>query len=129
MEVSYKWLQEFIELPESPEEVGKLLTATGLEVEGIEKIEAVPGGLEGVVIGQVLTCTKHPEADKLSLTTVDVGADQPLSIVCGAPNVAAGQKVVVALVGATLHPTSGDATIPDQKSQNSRGGFRRNDLC
>ena len=109
MEVSYKWLQEFIELPESPEEVGKLLTSTGLEVEGIEKIDAVPGGLEGVVIGQVLTCVKHPDADKLSLTTVDVGADQPLPIVCGAPNVAAGQKVVVALVGATLHPTSGDA--------------------
>ena len=109
MEVSYKWLQEFIELPESPEEVGKLLTATGLEVEGIEKIESVPGGLEGVVIGEILTCTKHPEADKLSLTTVDVGADQPLSIVCGAPNVAAGQKVVVALVGATLHPSSGES--------------------
>ncbi|AUD02694.1 phenylalanine--tRNA ligase subunit beta [Spirosoma pollinicola] len=108
MEVSYKWLQEFIELPESPEEVGKLLTATGLEVEGIEKIDAVPGGLEGVVIGQVLTCTKHPDADKLSLTTVDVGTDQPLPIVCGAPNVAAGQKVVVALVGTTLHPTSGE---------------------
>ena len=109
MEVSYKWLQEFIELPESPEEVGKLLTSTGLEVEGIEKIEAVPGGLEGVVIGEVLTCIKHPDADKLSLTTVDVGTDQPLSIVCGAPNVAAGQKVVVALVGTTLHPASGDA--------------------
>lgn len=116
MEVSYKWLQDFIELPESPEEVGKLLTATGLEVEGIEKIDAVPGGLEGVVIGEVLTCTKHPDADKLSLTTVDVGApaeagqaSQPLPIVCGAPNVAAGQKVVVALVGATLHPSTGEA--------------------
>jgi phenylalanyl-tRNA synthetase beta chain len=109
MEVSYKWLQEFIELHESPEEVGKLLTATGLEVEGIDKVEAVPGGLDGVVIGQVLTCTKHPDADKLSLTTVDVGTGQPLPIVCGAPNVAAGQKVVVALVGATLHPASGDA--------------------
>lgn len=108
MEVSYKWLQEFIDLPESPEEVGKLLTSTGLEVEGIETIEAIPGGLNGVVLGEVLTCTKHPEADKLSLTTVDVGAEQPLSIVCGAPNVAAGQKVVVALVGATLHPTSGE---------------------
>ena len=109
MEVSYKWLQEFIELPELPEEVGKLLTATGLEVEGIEKIDAVPGGLEGVVIGEVLTCTKHPDADKLSLTTVDVGTEQPLPIVCGAPNVAAGQKVVVALVGATLHPSSAEA--------------------
>ncbi|GAB3950676.1 phenylalanine--tRNA ligase subunit beta [Spirosoma harenae] len=109
MEISYKWLQEFIELPELPEEVGKMLTATGLEVEGIEKIDAVPGGLEGVVIGEVLTCTKHPDADKLSLTTVDVGAEQPLPIVCGAPNVAAGQKVVVALVGATLYPSSGES--------------------
>ncbi len=116
MEISYKWLQEYIDLPESPEEVGKLLTATGLEVEGIEKIDAVPGGLDGVVIGEVLTCVKHPDADKLSLTTVDVGtpaeagqASQPLPIVCGAPNVAAGQKVVVALVGATLHPSSGEA--------------------
>ncbi|GAB3559016.1 phenylalanine--tRNA ligase subunit beta [Spirosoma fluminis] len=108
MEISYKWLQEFIELPESPEEVGKRLTGTGLEVEGIEKVEAIPGGLEGVVIGEVLTCTKHPDADKLSLTTVDVGTDHPLPIVCGAPNVAAGQKVVVALVGATLHPSSGE---------------------
>lgn len=127
MEVSYKWLQEFIELPESPEEVGKLLTATGLEVEGIEKIDAVPGGLEGVVIGQVLTCAKHPDADKLSLTTVDVGTDQPLPIVCGAPNVAAGQKVVVALVGATLHPTSGE---PFQiKKAKIRGSASEGMIC
>lgn len=100
-------------MPESPEAVGKLLTGTGLEVEGIEKIgssgEPVrTDALAGVVIGEVLTCTRHPDADKLSLTTVDVGSGQPLSIVCGAPNVAAGQKVVVALVGATLHPTSGE---------------------
>lgn len=108
MEISYRWLQEYIDLPELPEEVGKRLTATGLEVEGIEKVDAVPGGLEGVVIGEVLTCTRHPDADKLSLTTVDVGAAEPLPIVCGAPNVAAGQKVVVALVGATLHPTNGE---------------------
>ncbi|SOD78045.1 phenylalanine--tRNA ligase subunit beta [Spirosoma fluviale] len=127
MEVSYKWLQEFIELPESPEEVGKLLTATGLEVEGIEKIDAVPGGLAGVVIGEVLTCAKHPDADKLSLTTVDVGAEQPLPIVCGAPNVAAGQKVVVALVGATLHPSSGE---PFQiKKAKIRGAASEGMIC
>ncbi|QDK78203.1 phenylalanine--tRNA ligase subunit beta [Spirosoma sp. KCTC 42546] len=127
MEVSYKWLQEFIELPESPEEVGKLLTSTGLEVEGVEKIEAVPGGLEGVVIGEVLTCAKHPDADKLSLTTVDVGTDQPLPIVCGAPNVAAGQKVVVALVGATLHPNSGQ---PFQiKKAKIRGAASEGMIC
>lgn len=127
MEISYKWLQEFIELPESPEEVGKLLTSTGLEVEGIEKIEAIPGGLEGVVVGEVLTCTKHPDADKLSLTTVDVGIGQPLPIVCGAPNVAAGQKVVVALVGSTLHPTSGE---PFQiKKAKIRGAASEGMIC
>ncbi len=127
MDVSYKWLQEYIDLPESPEEVGKRLTGTGLEVEGIEKIEAVPGGLAGVVIGEVLTCTKHPDADKLSLTTVDVGADQPLPIVCGAPNVAAGQKVVVALVGATLHPTHGE---PFQiKKAKIRGAASEGMIC
>ncbi|ADB36351.1 phenylalanine--tRNA ligase subunit beta [Spirosoma linguale] len=127
MEVSYKWLQEFIELPESPEEVGKILTATGLEVEGIEKIDAVPGGLAGVVIGQVLTCTKHPDADKLSLTTVDVGAEQPLPIVCGAPNVAAGQKVIVALVGATLYPSAGE---PFQiKKAKIRGAASEGMIC
>ncbi|QJW88827.1 phenylalanine--tRNA ligase subunit beta [Spirosoma taeanense] len=132
MEVSYKWLQEFIELPESPEEVGKLLTGTGLEVEGIEKIDAVPGGLEGVVIGEVLTCTKHPDADKLSLTTVDVGAEQPLPIVCGAPNVAAGQKVIVALVGATLHPASSTGTPAEPfqiKKAKIRGAASEGMIC
>ena len=127
MEISYNWLQEFIDLPESPEEVGKLLTSTGLEVESIQKIDAIPGGLAGVVIGQVLTCTKHPEADKLSLTTVDVGADQPLSIVCGAPNVAAGQKVVVALVGATLHPTNAPAL--QIKKAKIRGAVSEGMIC
>lgn len=127
MEVSYKWLQEYIDLPESPEEVGKRLTGTGLEVEGIETIEAVPGGLAGVVIGEVLTCTKHPDADKLSLTTVDVGAAEPLPIVCGAPNVAAGQKVVVALVGATLHPEGGQ---PFQiKKAKIRGAASEGMIC
>ena len=109
MNISYKWLNEFISLPESPEEIGKLLTETGLEVEAIEKIEAIPGGLAGVVIGEVLTCQRHPDADKLSITTVDIGADEALNIVCGATNVAAGQKVVVATVGATLYPTSGES--------------------
>src|SRR5690606_2365305 len=104
MKISYKWLNQLISLSETPENVGKILTDTGLEVESIEKIESIPGGLEGVVIGEVLTCEKHPEADKLSLTTVDAGQGTPLNIVCGAPNVQAGQKVVVALVGATMHP-------------------------
>lgn len=127
MEISYKWLQEYIELPELPEVVGKILTGTGLEVEGVEKIDAIPGGLEGVVIGEVLTCSRHPDADKLSLTTVDVGAEQPLPIVCGAPNVAAGQKVIVALVGATLHPSSG---APFQiKKAKIRGAASEGMIC
>ena len=132
MEVSYKWLQNFIELPESPEDVGKLLTGTGLEVEGIQKIgpsgePATGNELDGVVIGQVLTCTKHPDADKLSLTTVDVGTGQPLYIVCGAPNVAAGQKVLVALVGATLHPTSGEPFVI--KKAKIRGAASEGMIC
>ncbi|WP_080239001.1 phenylalanine--tRNA ligase subunit beta [Spirosoma rigui] len=132
MEVSYKWLQEFIALPESPEEVGKLLTGTGLEVEGIEAVgpsgePAAENALSGVVIGEVLTCTKHPDADKLSLTTVDVGTGQPLPIVCGAPNVAAGQKVIVALVGATLHPTAGESF--QIKKAKIRGALSEGMIC
>jgi len=132
MEVSYKWLQAYIDLPESPEEVGKRLTATGLEVESIDTIDAVPGGLNGVVVGQVLTCTKHPDADKLNLTTVDVGAAEPLPIVCGAPNVAAGQKVVVALVGATLYPRSADGSPAESfqiKKAKIRGAVSEGMIC
>ncbi|HYG19137.1 MAG TPA: phenylalanine--tRNA ligase subunit beta [Ohtaekwangia sp.] len=108
MTISYNWLKEYIDIPESPEEIGKVLTATGLEVERIEEYETVPGGLKGLVIGEVLTCVKHPNADKLSVTQVDAGGEKPLQIVCGAPNVAAGQKVIVALPGVTVYPTSGD---------------------
>lgn len=127
MKISYQWLNQLVSLTESPENVGKLLTSTGLEVESIEKIESIPGGLEGVVIGEVLTCEKHPEADKLSLTTVDAGQAAPLNIVCGAPNVRAGQKVVVALVGATLHPASGEPfTI---KKAKIRGAASEGMIC
>jgi phenylalanyl-tRNA synthetase beta chain len=108
MTISYNWLKEYIDIPESAEDIGKLLTSTGLEVESVEPYESVKGGLSGLVIGQVLTCVKHPNADKLSLTTVDVGKDRALPIVCGAPNVAVGQKVVVALPGTTLYPKKGD---------------------
>jgi phenylalanyl-tRNA synthetase beta chain len=101
MTISYNWLRQYISFSESPEEIGAILTSTGLEVEGIEKYETIKGGLTGVVIGEVLTCSKHPNADKLSVTTVDVGQENPAHIVCGAPNVAAGQKVVVALPGTT----------------------------
>ncbi|MFM7857523.1 MAG: YtpR family tRNA-binding protein, partial [Flammeovirgaceae bacterium] len=94
--------------PETAEEIGKVLTNTGLEVENIEPFETIKGGLKGLVIGEVITCTKHPNADKLSITTVNVGRPTHLQIVCGAPNVAAGQKVVVALVGTTVYPTEGE---------------------
>lgn len=109
MKISFNWLKQYIDITETPEEISKILTDTGLEVEGLEEIESVKGGLKGLVIGEVLTCTQHPNADKLKLTTVDIGADEPSPIVCGAPNVSAGQKVVVATVGANLYPAEGDS--------------------
>ena len=128
MKISYKWLKELIEITETPEEIGKLLTATGLEVEDIEEIESIKGGLKGVVIGEVLTCEKHPEADRLKITTVDVGLAEPLSIVCGAANVAAGQKVVVATVGAVLYPTGSDEPLVLKKSK-IRGALSEGMIC
>ncbi|MCF0070827.1 phenylalanine--tRNA ligase subunit beta [Dyadobacter sp. CY261] len=128
MKISYKWLKDLIEITETPEQIDSLLTATGLEVEGIEEIESIKGGLQGVVIGQVLTCEKHPEADRLSLTTVDVGAVAPLSIVCGASNVAAGQKVIVATVGATLYPVGSDQPLVLKKSK-IRGALSEGMIC
>jgi phenylalanyl-tRNA synthetase beta chain len=107
MKISINRLKTYIPLPESPEEIAALLTRSGLEVEGVEKFVSVPGGLEGVVIGEVLSCEKHPDADKLSLTTVDIGTGI-VPIVCGAPNVAKGQKVVIATVGAKLYPSEGE---------------------
>ena len=107
MTISYNWLKDYIDVSESPELVSEILTSTGLEVESVSAYELVKGGLKGLVIGEVLTCAKHPNADKLSVTTVDVGGERPLNIVCGAPNVAAGQKVVVAIPGTTIFPSSG----------------------
>ncbi|MGB3799809.1 MAG: phenylalanine--tRNA ligase subunit beta [Lewinella sp.] len=109
MKVSLNWLKEYLDLDLPPERVSELLTGTGLEVEGMEKVESVPGGLEGVVVGHVVECGKHPNADRLSLTRVDIGRGEPVSIVCGAPNVAAGQHVPIATVGTTLYPTGGEA--------------------
>ncbi|BDD05934.1 phenylalanine--tRNA ligase subunit beta [Aureibacter tunicatorum] len=103
MKISFNWLKEYIKIDDSPEIISDVLTATGLEVEGLSEFEQVKGGLKGLVIGEVLTCEKHPGADKLSKTTVDIGVEI-VPIVCGAPNVAAGQKVVVAKVGSTLYP-------------------------
>ncbi|WBA41796.1 phenylalanine--tRNA ligase subunit beta [Hymenobacter canadensis] len=108
MKISYDWLLTLIPTDKPAEEIGQLLTGSGLEVEGIEELESIPGGLRGVVLGTVLTCEKHPDADKLSLTTVDVGDGQPRQIVCGAANVRAGLKVVVALDGAMLYPAQGE---------------------
>lgn len=127
MKISYNWLKQYIDIKESPEEIGSILTSTGLEVESIEYFETVKGGLQGVVIGEVITCTKHPNADKLSLTTVDVGNGKIQPIVCGAPNVAAGQKVIVALPGATLYPAKGESfTI---KSAKIRGEVSEGMIC
>lgn len=108
MTISYNWLKQYIPLTEPAEEVGAILTSTGLEVESIETFETVKGALKGVVIGEVLTCAKHPNADKLSVTTVNVGQEKALHIVCGAPNVTVGQKVAVALPGTTLFTFGGE---------------------
>ncbi|MGI9543440.1 MAG: phenylalanine--tRNA ligase subunit beta [Cyclobacteriaceae bacterium] len=108
MKISLSWLRQYIDLPEPAEEIGDLLTMSGLEVEGLEEFETVKGGLAGLVIGKVVDCNPHPNADKLKSTSVDIGTGQLLKVVCGAPNVAAGQKVVVAPVGTTIFPTEGD---------------------
>lgn len=108
MKISYNLLNQFIHLEESPDEVGKILTGIGLEVEGIQPFESLKGGLKGLITGHVVEVWKHPNADKLNCTKVDIGSDSLLSIVCGAPNVAQGQKVIVAPVGTILYTTSGD---------------------
>jgi len=127
MTISYNWLSQYIDLPESPEEIGRTLTDTGLEVESIHPFESVKGGLKGLVIGEVLTCSKHPNADKLSITTVDVGQAKPIQIVCGASNVAVGQKVIVALVGTTVNPVKDEPfTI---KSAKIRGEQSEGMIC
>ena len=126
MKISYNWLKQYIEVDLPPEQISDILTNIGLEVEGIETFQPVKGGLEGVVIGEVLTCTRHPNADKLTVTTVDVGEDEPVQIVCGAPNVAAGQKVPVATVGTTLYPSEDGFTI---KKAKIRGELSQGMIC
>ena len=108
MNVSLNWLRDYLDIGLKPEKISEVLTDIGLEVEGLEEVESVPGGLAGIVVGEVVECGKHPGADRLSLTKVNVGEEEPLQIVCGAPNVAQGQKVLVATVGTTLHPTAGE---------------------
>ena len=109
MKISYNWLKQFIKIEWDAETTGELLTDLGLEIEGIERYESIKGGLKGIVVGEVLTCEQHPNADRLKVTTVNIGTDTPLQIVCGAPNVAAGQKVPVATIGTTLYTAEGEA--------------------
>ena len=115
MNISYNWLKNYLNIDLAPEKVSEILTDIGLEVGGIEEIQSIKGGLEGLVIGEVLTCEKHANADKLSVTTVNIGGEEPLPIVCGAPNVAAGQKVVVATVGTVLYSDDDSFTIKKSK--------------
>lgn len=109
MVISYNWLSDYLQEPIEVETLANILTSIGLEVEALEPAEVIKGSLAGLIIGEVLTCAKHPGADKLKVTTVNIGTGEPLHIVCGAPNVDAGQKVVVAPVGSMVHPTSGEA--------------------
>lgn len=111
MKISYNWLKQFIKTDWTSEQTATLLTDLGLEVEGVEKFQSVKGGLEGIVVGHVLTCVQHPNADRLKVTTVDIGTGLPLQIVCGAANVAAGQKVPVATIGTTLYDADGNSFV------------------
>ena len=117
MTISYNWLCEYLPVSNTglreiePEKLSKILTSIGLEVESMTKYESINGGLQGLIIGEVLTCDQHPNADKLKVTTVNIGAAEPLQIVCGANNVAIGQKVVIATIGTTIYPISGEPII------------------
>ena len=126
MKISYKWLKNYVDTDLTPEEIAEILTDTGLEVEGIDRYESVRGGLEGLVIGEVTSCEKHPNADKLSVTKVSTGSGEDLPIVCGAPNVAKGQKVVVAPVGTTLYPNEEGFKI---KKTKIRGEVSEGMIC
>lgn len=127
MKISYNQLLKYVDFKLSAPDLGEVLTGVGLEVEHISLFETIKGSLQGVVVGEVVECAKHPDADKLSLTKVNIGSEELLQIVCGAPNVAAGQKVLVATVGATIYPTQGDAiTI---KKAKIRGVESRGMIC
>lgn len=115
MNISYTWLRRYLDIDLPAEKVSEILTSIGLETDGTHSVESIRGGLRGLVVGKVLTCEAHPDSDHLHLTTVDVGADTPLNIVCGAPNVAAGQSVIVATVGTTLY--DGDKEIVIKRSK------------
>ena len=126
MKISYNWIKDYLKIDLDPAKVAEILTAIGLEIEGMEEWVSVKGGLDGIVIGEVLTCKKHPDADKLTVTTVDIGASQPVQIVCGAPNVAAGQKVPVATSGTIVF--KGDESLEIKKSK-IRGELSEGMIC
>lgn len=126
MKLSYNWLKSYIDLDKTPSELCKVLTGIGLEVAGMEEVESIKGGLAGVFIGEVVTCEPHPNSDHLSKTTVSIGSGEPLPIICGAPNVAAGQKVVVATVGTTLY--QGDESLTIKKAK-IRGELSEGMIC
>ena len=109
MKISYNWLKQFINLDWEPEKTSELLTNLGLEVEGLEKYSSIKGGLEGIIVGHIEKCEKHPNADRLKVTSVNVGKETLLKIVCGAPNVKKGQKVAVATIGTTLYNSDGES--------------------
>ena len=127
MKISYNWLKTLIKTDLTPEQIDEYLTSAGLEVEGIEPFESVKGGLKGIVVGEVIEKEKHPDADKLSLTKVNIGGTELLHIVCGAPNVEAGQKVLVATIGAKLYPTTGEPF--EIKKSKIRGAASEGMLC
>ena len=127
MKISYNWLKDYVDTTLTPHELDDLLTFSGLEIEGVDKVETIKGGLEHVVIAQVLTCEPHPDSDHLHLTTVDVGAAEPLHIVCGAPNVAAGQKVVCAQIGTKIWTS--DTEFHEIKKGKLRGAVSEGMLC
>ncbi|MCX6330481.1 MAG: phenylalanine--tRNA ligase subunit beta, partial [Bacteroidia bacterium] len=126
MKISYSWLKDYLNFDIEPSKLSVILTGIGLEVEAMEEWESVKGGLKGVVIGEVLTCKKHPDADKLTVTSVNIGASEPLHIVCGAPNVAVGQKVPVAIAGTVLF--KGDESLEIKKSK-IRGEVSEGMIC
>ncbi|KAA6321785.1 Phenylalanine--tRNA ligase beta subunit, partial [termite gut metagenome] len=115
MNISYNWLKEYVNFDLAPQEVAAALTSIGLETESIEEVQTIKGGLEGLVVGEVLTCENHPNSDYLHVTTVNLGDGQPVQIICGAPNVAAGQKVVVATIGTKLYNSDESFTIKKSK--------------
>ena len=126
MKVSYNWLKTYLDFDQTPSQLAELLTSIGLEVGGIEQVESIKGGLQGLVTGEVVTCVPHPNSDHLSLTTINTGSGEILPIVCGAPNVAAGQKVVVATVGTTLY--DGDQEFVIKKAK-IRGEVSEGMIC